>query len=419
MKTMSHFTVLVVGENPEHQLAPFQENNMDDCPEQFMAFHDQEDEFKDEYENKSTTQYRFKDQDEWYYPWDKELTNVLMNEFNEKKLPTKPSLFNNEIEKAAKEIKEKLINSGVLIKEERPFKVMFETFEQFCEGWHGRKGRDEETGKYGYWENPNAKWDWYQLGGRWTGFFKLKVSEEVIGTVDNGFGMTEGEFDALVKLYKENHGKFNKLVRERKWSDLTPDIAKAVRSGKRYEEVMIAGKLPTHKVGRPGLMTEVAKNGYADQAYKKDIDFDVMYREEEQRAHEQYDRFEKATKGIEPAPLWEDVRKQYENIDDARKVYHDHPWNKALHDADIHLFSDDPVEYFCIGTGGRDAFVSKKKKEAITTFAVLMNGKWYERGSMGWWGCVSGKKDNWDEEFYKLFESIPDDTLLSVVDCHI
>lgn len=415
---MSHFTVLVVGENPEHELAPFQENNMGDCPEEFMAFHDQEDEFKDEYE-KSTTQYRFKDQDVWYNPWDKEVTDRLIKMLPTTLFPATNHPFNDPLKDEAEKLKNELLEKGELIKEERPFKAVYGTFEEFCKGWHGHSDLDSKTGKYGYWENPNAKWDWYQLGGRWTGFFKLKSSEEVIGTVDNGFGMSEAEFGVLVKLYKENHGKFNKLVRKRKWGDLTPDIVKAVRSGKRYEEVMIAGKLPTHKIGSPGLMTETPKNGYADQAYKKDIDFDVMYREEEQRAHEQYDRFEKATKGIEPAPLWEDLRKQYENIDDARKVYHDHPWNKALHAVDIHLFSDDPVEYFSVHTGGRDEFVSRRKKKAITTFAVLMNGKWYERGSMGWWGCVSGEKDNWDEEFYKLFESILDDTLLSVVDCHI
>lgn len=28
---------------------------------------------------------------------------------------------------------------------------------------------DNETGLHGYWENPNAKWDWYQIGGRWNG----------------------------------------------------------------------------------------------------------------------------------------------------------------------------------------------------------------------------------------------------------
>ena len=27
---------------------------------------------------------------------------------------------------------------------------------------------DEEAGARGYWENPNAKWDWYSIGGRWS-----------------------------------------------------------------------------------------------------------------------------------------------------------------------------------------------------------------------------------------------------------
>jgi hypothetical protein len=38
---------------------------------------------------------------------------------------------------------------------------------------------------------------------------------------------------------------------------------------------------------------------------------------------------------------------------------------------------------------------------------------------MGWWACVSDEKDNWSEEFAKLLDEIPDDTLLSVYDCHI
>lgn len=38
---------------------------------------------------------------------------------------------------------------------------------------------DPETGKRGYWQNPNAKWDWYVIGGRWRG--ALRASEGVIG----------------------------------------------------------------------------------------------------------------------------------------------------------------------------------------------------------------------------------------------
>ena len=50
-----------------------------------------------------------------------------------------------------------------------------------------------------------------------------------------------------------------------------------------------------------------------------------------------------------------------------------------------------------------------------------MNGEWHERGKMGWWACVSNEKDEdvWFSEFNKLIDSLPDDTLLTIVDCHI
>lgn len=33
---------------------------------------------------------------------------------------------------------------------------------------------DEETGKHGYYGNENAKYDWFEAGGRWRGLLKLK-----------------------------------------------------------------------------------------------------------------------------------------------------------------------------------------------------------------------------------------------------
>lgn len=33
---------------------------------------------------------------------------------------------------------------------------------------------DPETGRRGYWSNPNAKWDWYEVGGRFEGSLPLK-----------------------------------------------------------------------------------------------------------------------------------------------------------------------------------------------------------------------------------------------------
>lgn len=58
---------------------------------------------------------------------------------------------------------------------------------------------------------------------------------------------------------------------------------------------------------------------------------------------------------------------------------------------------------------------------ALTSFAVLKDGKWYERGSMGWWGIVSDEKDEetWEREFSTMLAGLPDDTCITIVDCHI
>ena len=52
--------------------------------------------------------------------------------------------------------------------EEEPLhRDTYSTVEEFAENWYGRiKTAD---GRYGYVGNPNAKWDWYTLGGRWMG----------------------------------------------------------------------------------------------------------------------------------------------------------------------------------------------------------------------------------------------------------
>lgn len=57
--------------------------------------------------------------------------------------------------------------------------------------------------------------------------------------------------------------------------------------------------------------------------------------------------------------------------------------------------------------------------EGFSTFAVLMDGKWYERGNMGWWGIVTGEEDGWEGKFSDLFAQVPDDHTITIVDCHI
>ena len=45
-------------------------------------------------------------------------------------------------------------------------------FEELLKDWEG--GCKGPSGDWGYYHNPNAKWDWFQIGGRWKDMIKLK-----------------------------------------------------------------------------------------------------------------------------------------------------------------------------------------------------------------------------------------------------
>lgn len=51
----------------------------------------------------------------------------------------------------------------------------------------------ESTGKHGYWANPNARWDWYSIGGGWKDMLKLadggKADTALVSEVDCGLNM--------------------------------------------------------------------------------------------------------------------------------------------------------------------------------------------------------------------------------------
>lgn len=58
---------------------------------------------------------------------------------------------------------------------------------------------------------------------------------------------------------------------------------------------------------------------------------------------------------------------------------------------------------------------------ALSAFAVVKDGRWYERGEMGWFACVSNEKTaaDWRSEVDTMIVGLPADAWLTVVDCHI
>lgn len=300
---MSHFTVLVVGENPEEQLAPYQENNCDTCPKQYLQFFDQEKGFQHEWENGKTKMVLV--DGKYLFPWDEKF-----------RVPGKFG-HGTDTHKVPDHLKI----------EEVSFQKIYSSFTQFVHKYHGKKIRDPEKKRYGYWENPNAKWDYYTIGGRWAGFFKLK----------------KGKKGIIGKKSWTNEGK------------------------------------------------EIDKDR-TDQSRKKDIDFVNTVKENMEKALKNYKEFENLLKS------------------DSKTAEFKSYWIYGIENkGDIDNFIPE----------SQDEYV--KRHAMPTTFAVLKDGKWYERGHMGWWAIVNNEKDSnkWTIEFCKLIDELPEDTLLTVVDCHI
>ncbi len=146
------------------------------------------------------------------------------------------------------------------------------------------------------------------------------------------------------------------------------------------------------KVGEPGVSTESSPSGYVDSAKKCDIDFESMSQEAVKTSTERYENF----------------LEKY-NLDKECKTFH-------------------PQFDFAVKGQVVDGIFIPESKEThvkrhsgFVTFAILKDGQWFERGEMGWWGIAHNEKPDeaWDEEFSKLLDELPDNTLLSVYDCHI
>jgi hypothetical protein len=71
----------------------------------------------------------------------------------------------------------------------------------------------------------------------------------------------------------------------------------------------------------------------------------------------------------------------------------------------------------------KDKETYAKCNSSFSMWAVVKDGVWYEKGQMGWWAMSSETHDeavDWEMNFYDRFiKNLPDNTILTIVDCHI
>lgn len=332
---MSHFSVLVIGKDPESALRPYQENNMGDAPGEFLKFNDSEDEYRKQYAEELVTAIR--EADGKLYSWYDER---YKDGFGGKNFPKDSAKVDVKVSE------------------------IYPTFEIYMAQYVGFKERDPKTNRYGYWENPNAKWDWWEIGGRWAGFFKLKP--DTIGKVGKQYGK----------------GK------------LQPTISDA------------------------------------DVCLKKNVDFTAMRDEASKEAAARYDKVVALFGGEVPKlKPWKDyLEDKTSSVDERRDRYHAQTAIVRLNQLRTSdTLSDTDKEFLGWGFSfddfqcTREEYCKRAANAAAVPFAVLHEGVWYERGSMGWWGAVSDEEDiaDWSQKVADLYDTLPDDTQLTLVDCHI
>lgn len=191
-----------------------------------------------------------------------------------------------------------------------------------------------------------------------------------------------------------------------------------VRGG-RWKGMLLAKPGASCFEGSPEAFgNDVMRDGGVDSVQLQFLDLEKMRDDAGQKAAESWDIVNRAMGG-EPFKTWVEVREEYKgDIEAAREAYANQLAVKAVcadKEASEIAGFEGPDQYRV----PRSVFIEKARNGACQTFAILKEGQWYEKGSMGWWGIVTDEKDTWSSEFAKLLDNLPPETWLTVVDCHI
>lgn len=380
---MSHFAVMVIGPNVEQQLAPYHEFECTGTVDQYVQTIDKLEVLKADYETDTRTRMRGPNgelvsaYDDIFYrdPTPEEKGKIGMGSgfggglswtskdwgdglgyrtkvhftpegWHEVEIPVKDFMTLIEF------VKYQTSDNFPILKENEDTDL-----NERCKWGWARVNAAGDLIEFTDRTNPNAEWDWWQLGGRYSGWLKLKAG-------------ASGE------------------------------------------------------TGRKGLMGSCLNDGagWVDSAMKRDIDFDGMRDKDGNDAAARWDKAAaaKVAAGFSADATWdswETVRARHpDNIDAAHDEYHGQPVKKAVAEVFDNPFHD--ISGYLLP---REQYIQQARDRALVTYAVVKDSQWFARGEMGWWGMSSDDmpQEEWNRKVNELIDSLPDDTLITIVDCHI
>lgn len=218
--------------------------------------------------------------------------------------------------------------------------------------------KDDEGEETTY--NPKSRWDWYEMGGRWRGFFPMKP--EGSGVV-GGAGVFKNEAPpCTADQLKLGDVDFERAIRERE-----------AGARKRFGE----WKSCWEKVG---------------PSYKDTVSWKTMK---------------------------ESAQLRGEPVETARKAYHAQPLIEASNKNEkLRYMRDCCVEEFGFD---EEKYVAECKEGILVPHAFVIGGHWIQQGRMGWWAIMSPETEaaEWSAFSKIIYSQIDKDTLVTAVDCHI
>jgi hypothetical protein len=218
--------------------------------------------------------------------------------------------------------------------------------------------------KYFNYTNPNKQWDWWQIGGRYT------------GRLSDGY---DPEKDERNLEWRRNHqtGKDERVPKwPTSWVKFEGDI---IQKGSLNMEKLMDNRRSLQNAAFDGYQYAIRNTGH---------DFRV----------------------------WDEI--DIENHEKKREFYSNQPSIKALREHDIWV----EMEVIkLIRDNKREEFVKSTASTWIAPYAFVHEGKWYQKGEMGWFGVSRGDKAqmDWHDQFMGMFDSLENTDWLTVVDCHI
>lgn len=383
---MSHFTVLVIGEDHETQLAPYHEFECTGHVDEYVQTVEKTGELREAYNTSKVDRLMFSD-GRMITTYDDSVYRDLTPEEKDKigdniggGMGTRDGIFFFSKDWGdGKGYRPKVRDISILpvVEVSVPCKEI-QTFLEYIREHHsegipvipqGSEPDLEGDCKWGWIEsddegnitrvtertNPNAKWDWYSVGGRWTGFFPVKEG-------------AQGE------------------------------------------------------AGTPGVFGGRAAPGTADRLRWGDVDIERARQEARDKANKDFDDWGKCFTEHGIAQSWKEILDAHKNtgkegVETARALYRSQSVIQAF-DKMNPRFWGCPVDTFGFD---RDAYVQGKVNQTLVPFALLKDGEWYQRGDMGWWGVARNEmdRDEWAKQVSTLLDSLDPDTIVTIVDCHI